>query len=96
MPYRYPPEFRRKALDLLAAGTSVASLSADLGVSDQTIYNRRRQDAVDRGLQPGLTSSEKEELKAARRRIAELETEQAVTKLANELLNTTTPLYLVG
>ena len=32
-----PPEFLRKFLDLLAAGRSVASLSADLGVSDQTI-----------------------------------------------------------
>ncbi|WP_420611463.1 transposase [Candidatus Spongiisocius sp.] len=86
MPYRYPPEFRRKVLDLLAAGRSVASLSADLGVSDQTIYNWRRQDAIDRGTEPGLTSSEKEELRAARRRIVELETELAVTKRANELL----------
>ena len=50
MPYRYSPEFRRKVLDLLAAGRSVASLAADLGVSDQTIYNWRRQDAVDRGV----------------------------------------------
>ena len=58
MPYRYPPEFRRKVLDLLAVGRSVASLSADLGVSDQTIYNWRRQHAVDRGLEPGLTSAE--------------------------------------
>ena len=86
MPYRYPPEFRRKVLDLLAAGRSVASLSADLGVSDQTIYNWRRQDAGDRGLEPGLTSSETEELRAARRRIVELETELAVTRRANELL----------
>ena len=86
MPYRYPPEFRRKVLDLLAAGRSVASLSADLGVSDQTIYNWRRQDAIDRGTEPGLTSSETEELRAARRRITELETELAVTKRANELL----------
>ncbi len=86
MPYRYPPEFRRKVLDLLAAGRSVASLSADLGVSDQTIYNWRRQDAVDRGVEAGLTSSEKEELRTARRRIAELETELAVTRRANELL----------
>ena len=86
MPYRYPPEFRRKVLDLLAAGRSVASLSADLGVSDQTIYNWRRQEAVDRGLEPGLTSGEKEELRAARRRIAELETDLAVTRRANELL----------
>ena len=86
MPYRYPPEFRRKVLDLLAVGRSVASLSADLGVSDQTIYNWRRQHAVDRGLEPGLTSAEGAELRAARRRIAELETELAVTKRANELL----------
>jgi len=86
MPYRYPPEFRRKVLDLLAAGRSVASLSADLGVSDQTIYNWRRQDAVDRGVEAGLTSSGKEELRTARRRIAELETELAVTRRANELL----------
>ena len=86
MPYRYPPEFRRKVLDLLAAGRSVASLSADLGVSDQTIYRWRRQDAVDRGVEPGLTSAETEELRAARRRIAELETGLAVTRRANELL----------
>lgn len=86
MPYRYSPEFRRKVLDLLAAGRSVASLSADLGVSDQTIYNWRRQDAVDRGVELGLTSSEKEELRTARRRIAELEAELAVARRANELL----------
>lgn len=86
MPYRCPSEFRCKVLDLVAAGRSVASLSADLGVSDQTIYNWRRQDAVDRGVEPGLPSSEKEELRAARRRIADLETELAVTRRGNELL----------
>ncbi len=86
MPKPYPPEFRRKVLDLLAAGRSVAALSADLGVSAQTIYNWRRQDAIDRGLAPGLSSTEQAELKAAKRRIAELETELAVTRRANELL----------
>ena len=86
MPYRYPPEFRRRVLDLLAVGRSVASLSADLGVSDQTIYNWRRQDRIDRGLEPGITSAEQAELRAARRRIVELETELAVTKRAMELL----------
>jgi transposase-like protein len=33
MPYRYPPEFRRKVLNLVATGRSVASIAADLGVS---------------------------------------------------------------
>ena len=86
MPYRYPPEFRRRVLDLLAAGRSVVSLSKDLGVSDQTIYSWRRQDLIDRGLEPGATSGEQAELRAARRRIRELETELAVTKRAIELL----------
>ena len=86
MPYRYPPEFRRKVLDLLAAGRSVASVAADLGVSDQTIYTWRKQELVDTGQAPGLSSSEQAELRAARRRITELETELAVTRRANQLL----------
>lgn len=86
MPKPYPPEFRRKVLDLLAAGRSVASLADDLGVSAQAIYNWRKQDVIDRGLAPGLSSTEQAELKAARRRIAELEAELAVTRRANELL----------
>lgn len=86
MPKPYPPEFRRRVLDLVAAGRSVASVAEDLGVSAQTIYNWRRQEAVDRGEAAGLTSLEQAELKAARRRIAELEAELAVTRRANELL----------
>jgi transposase len=86
MPYRYPPEFRRKVLDLLAAGRSVASVASDLGVSGQTIYNWRRQEWIDTGRTPGLSSSEQAELRAARHRIVELETELAVTRRANELL----------
>lgn len=86
MPYRYPPEFRRKVLNLLAEGRSVASVAADLGVSGQTIYNWRKQDAIDRGAAGGLSSVEQAELRAVRRRVAELETELAVTRRANELL----------
>ncbi len=85
MPRPCPPEFRRKVLDLLAAGRSVASLADDLGVSAQAIHYWRKQDAIDRGLAPGLSSTEQEELKAARRHTAELEAELAVTRRANEL-----------
>ena len=46
MPYRYPPEFRRRVLDLVACGRSVASVAEDLDVSAQTIYNWRRQDDI--------------------------------------------------
>ena len=91
MPRSYPPEFRRKVLDLIAAGRTVASISADLGVSGQTIYTWRNQDQVDRGVRAGVTSTEQAELVRARRRIAELETELAATKRANELLKQVVP-----
>lgn len=86
MPKPYPSEFRRKVLDLLAEGRSVVSVASDLGLSAQAIYNWRRQERIDRGQAPGLSSSEQAELKAARRRIAELEGELAVTRRANQLL----------
>jgi transposase-like protein len=61
----YPPEFRRKVLDLIAAGRPVAQIAADLDISDQTIYNWRRQHLIDTGQMPGFTSSDQAELVAA-------------------------------
>ena len=69
----YPAEFRRKVLDLLADGSSVARIAHDLEISDQTIYGWRRQDRIDGGLQPGLSTAENAELAKAKKRIAELE-----------------------
>ena len=71
----YPPEFRRKVLDLVEAGRPITEIAQALGISTQSIYTWRRQDRIDRGLEPGLTSPEKSELVVAKRRIAELETE---------------------
>ncbi len=50
----YPPEFRRKVLDLVAAGRSIADVAHDLEISEQTIHTRRRQDRIDRGEIAGL------------------------------------------
>jgi transposase len=61
-------------------------LAHDLDVSDQTIYNWRRQDRIDRGQQPGLTTAEKGELAAAKKRIAELETELKIAQRAVDVL----------
>jgi transposase-like protein len=90
VPRRYPVEFRRKVLDLIEAGRPVVEIAAQLGVSDQTIYNWRKQDRIDRGLLAGVTTAESAELTAARKRIRDLETELAVTKRANELLKAQT------
>lgn len=81
MPRRYPNEFRRKVLDLVEAGRPVAEIAEQLGVTGQTTYNWRNQVLIDRGLRPGIATSESIEL-----RIAELETELAVTNRADELL----------
>ncbi len=82
----YPPEFRQRVLDLLAAGRRPTDLARDLGISSQTIYVWRRQDQIDRGDVPGLTSAERTELAAAKQRIRELEAELAIHRRASELL----------
>ena len=81
----YLPEFRRKVLDLVEAGRPIAEIAQALGISDQSIYTWRRQDRIDRGLEPGLSSAEQGELAAAKRRIAELETELRAMRRAMEL-----------
>jgi transposase len=87
----YPPEFRRKVLDLVEAGRPIAEVAQALGISDQSIYTWRRQDRIDRGLVPGLSSAEKAELAVAKRRIAELETELRATRRAMELVREVVP-----
>ena len=39
----YPPEFRRRVLDLVDGGRTVSEVANDLEVSEQTIYTWRRQ-----------------------------------------------------
>jgi transposase len=82
----YPAEFRRRALDLVASGRPVVEVARLLEVSDQSIYGWRRQELIDRGELPGLSSPERDELREARRRIRELEMELAVHRRAAELL----------
>ena len=91
MPKRYPREFRRRVLELLKAGKSVSEVAADLGLSTQTIYNWRRQEQIDSGLRPGVSSTDLAELIAARRRIAQLESELAIARRAAELLREAVP-----
>jgi putative transposase len=86
VPKSYPEEFRRKVLDLVAAGRPVAQIAADLGISDLTIYGWRKQELIDTGQLPGLNRAEQAELSAANKRIRELENEVAILKRARELL----------
>jgi transposase-like protein len=87
----YPPEFRKKVLDLLDAGQSVTKIAHDLGITGQTIYNWRNQHLIDTGKRDGVTSSDHVELVAARKRIAKLEADLAASQRAVELLREAVP-----
>jgi transposase-like protein len=84
----WTPRFSTYLTDFLEEGDNGR---ADAGVSDQTIYTWRKQELIDTGVEPGLAREEAAELAAARRRIAELETELAATGRANELLKAQVP-----
>ncbi len=82
----YPPEFRRRVVELVKGGRKVSEVAVELEVSEQTIYTWRRQARIDAGLEAGVTTSEQAELAAAKLRIRELETELAIHRRATELL----------
>ncbi len=82
----YPAEFHQRVVDLVEAGRPVAQVAAELGISDQSIYTWRRQARIDAGSEAGLTTAEKAELAALRKRVRELETEVAIHRRATELL----------
>ena len=81
----YAPEFRWQVVELVRSGRPAAVVAAEIGVSEATVYRWQAQDRIDRGEQPGLSSVERVELAAARRRIRELETELEIAKKASAL-----------
>jgi transposase len=85
MPSRYPAEVRRQVVDLARSGTRVAQLSETFGMTEATIYNWINQEKVDRGEIAGQSTEQALELRAAKRRIRELETELAVSRKVNEV-----------
>jgi putative transposase len=85
VPRTYDPEFRRRVLELVRAGRPVRAVAAELGLAAATVHRWKAQDLVDRGVKPGLSTSERGELATARRRIQELETELALVKQAAQL-----------
>jgi len=79
----YPEEFRREALELLKlTGKAVSQVAKDLGVSDQTLFNWRRQAQIDEGKREGLTTEEREELRRLRKEVRKLEMEREILKKA--------------
>jgi transposase len=83
MPRPHPPEFRQRAVELARLREKpVARIAADLGISESCL--RRWMDVadVDEGRRLGLTSDEKAELVALRRKTRVLELENEILKRA--------------
>jgi len=79
----YPPEFRAEAVRLATSpGHTIMGVARDLGVSSETLRAWVRQDDIEVGRSEGLTSEERSELTALRRRVRTLETEREILKKA--------------
>ena len=85
MPRTYDAEFRRRVVELVRAGRPVRVVAVELGLAEATVYRWKAQDLIDHGIKAGLSTSERGELAAARRRIKELETELALVTQAAAL-----------
>lgn len=83
MPAARPPEFRRRALDLVDQGNPVGQVSKDLGISESCLRRWMGRDDVDAGRKEGLTSAEHKELVELRRRKRVLEIESKILKRAS-------------
>ena len=84
---RYSPQRRERAVRLVvehqgehdSQWAAIVSVSAKIGCSAQTLRKWIRRAEVDEGVRPGLTSAERERLKA-------LERENRELRRANEIL----------
>jgi transposase len=83
VPAPHPPEFRQRAVDLARQGQRpVREVAQSLGISESCLRNWMRQDDIDTGDKPGLSSDERQELAELRREKRRLELENEILKRA--------------
>lgn len=84
MPRPHPPEFRQRAVELARLREKpVAEIARDLGISDSCLRNWIAQADMNDGARPGLTTDERAELVALRRKNRVLELEVEILKRAS-------------
>jgi transposase len=75
----YPPEFRRRMVELVRAGRSPESLAKEFEPSANTIRKWAVQADLDEGLRAdGLTTAERKELRELRRKVKQMELEKEI------------------
>ena len=79
----YPPEFRRRMIELARSGRTPEELAREFEPSAQTIRNWVAQADLDEGRRSdGLTTEEREELRKLRRDVRTLREEREVLRKA--------------
>jgi transposase len=76
---------------LVRAGRQAKQTAEEPHIHPVTLSKWLRQDDIDNGLRPGKTTVESAELRAARRRIRELEMEVAIIRQAAKFLGEDKP-----
>jgi transposase len=83
---RYNQEFKCETAKLIVdKGRSVPSVAADMGITEQTLYrwvNQYRKDTTNAFPGSGKLKPSDEEIRQMKRRIADLEEENAILKKA--------------
>jgi transposase-like protein len=88
---RFSPEVRERAVRLVgeqadeteSQWATIRSVAAKIGCSAETLRSWIRQTERDRGARSGLTTSEREELKALQRENRELKKANEILRLAS-------------
>lgn len=87
----YPPEFRERALRLLAEvradhpsdWAAFTHVAGKLGVNPETLRNWTRAAQIDAGQRPGLTSEAQAEIARLKKQVRELERANEILKAAS-------------
>ena len=88
---RYPPELRERAMRLVRehrdehpwVWAAIESIAKKRGMTPETLRMWLRRDAVDHGQRPGVTSSERERVRALEREVRELRWANEIQKAAS-------------
>ena len=84
---KFSDEFKRDAVEIVrSSGRPIRQVASELGIYDSTLGNWVRQDEINRGEREGLTSDERERLRALERENARLRMERELEKTSCGLL----------